>query len=376
MMNSPSSIPDDEDLPEEEDFINRQLDIFREFLCNNPAERDKLSNTIELWDSIPRYSVSRRQQAEIRKRPENKGTLPIHTLQFKYRGEPFTVKIRPAMIEEVKTDKNKKVIRDEHGDAVVETVTYYPSGREELIEEALRKIATRQSYGFIRKEPKAASGVTFSLNELCQELSSRGHALSYHEVVQGLNIMRYSSIDIFRTDDETTGRVSSNYLPVLVSISKRQIENDPSSRWIVHFHPFITQGIEALAYRQFNYDKMMSLTTQLCRWIHKYLCIKFTQASLTLPPFELHYKTIKRDSGLLNCSRERDNWCEVANAMRELEEKGVLSSWRESKTVGPRGKVEGIVYYLTPSMAFISEQKAANKRKSNAAAELLSLKKS
>ena len=53
--------------PKLEDFSNRQMDLFRGLLCNTDAERDSLSNVFDLWDSIPRYVVSRQQQDKWRK---------------------------------------------------------------------------------------------------------------------------------------------------------------------------------------------------------------------------------------------------------------------------------------------------------------------
>jgi hypothetical protein len=37
-------------------FNNQQIDLFQTFLCNTNDEKERLSNTIELWDSIPALS--------------------------------------------------------------------------------------------------------------------------------------------------------------------------------------------------------------------------------------------------------------------------------------------------------------------------------
>ncbi len=112
--------------------------------------------------------------------------------------------------------------------------------------------------------------------------------------------------------------ISSSYLPVLVAVTRSKYISDPSSKWMVHFHPLVTQGIAMLAYRQMNYRTLMGLSTQLCRWLHKYLCIKFINAGIITPPFEIHYKTIKRDSGLLKRKVERQNFMDIETALDEL----------------------------------------------------------
>ena len=343
--------------PSENDYNNRQLDLFQGFLCNNTEEREKLSNTIELWDSVPRYSISRRQQLTIR--DEKTGTLPIYTIEFTYKGESFRAEIRPAKIN------------DKDVSGVIRTIEYYPSNREELVEDALRKLASQKPHGFVRLQPKEASGVAFSLNGLRIELAERGHAFSYQEIVLSLNILHFSSIDIYKDDKEKTARLSSSYLPVLAAVSRNQIEADSTSKWLVHFHPFITKGITTLAYRQFNYEKMMGLSTQLCRWIHKYLCMKFTQASMLTPPFQIYYKTIKRNSGLLKQKKERENFIDVENALNELKSKAVLADWEKTESLGPRGKKLDTLYKLRPTSEFCREARAANKRHADVTAAAL-----
>lgn len=39
--------------PTKHDFKNPQIDLFQSFLCNDEAEHDQLSNTLDLWDSVP-----------------------------------------------------------------------------------------------------------------------------------------------------------------------------------------------------------------------------------------------------------------------------------------------------------------------------------
>ena len=57
--------------PQKEDFTGNQLDIFRSFLCNREDERERLSNTFDLWDSVPRYAVSRQQMDKVLKMGAN-----------------------------------------------------------------------------------------------------------------------------------------------------------------------------------------------------------------------------------------------------------------------------------------------------------------
>jgi hypothetical protein len=107
---------------------------------------------------------------------------------------------------------------------------------------------------------------------------------------------------------------------------------------------------------------MMSHTTQLARWLHKQLALKYTFASL-MNSFETRYSTIKRDSGLLdNYTRERDAIEALQQAFTELKKHQVLLNVARKNVVGPRGKLLDVIFSLTPSPKFIYDMKASNKR--------------
>ncbi len=333
--------------PTEADFEGVQLDLFRSFLCNNDTERAQLSNTFDLWDSVPRYSMSRQQMTKIRK---EKGFLSLQHIPFQYRQNPFEVRIQAARIYDEKTKTE---------------TDYYPSSNEELIEDALRKIAAEQQRNAFFDKSNYRSGVTFSLHMLREELDRRGHARSYQQIVLSLNILAGSMIEI-RTmnDDEGEGFTKSGYFSGLAAVSKNKLIEDPKAKWIVQFHPLVTQAMDTLTYRQFNYAQMMSHQTQLARWLHKQLSLKFTFASLT-SQFETRYSTIKRDSALLNSyTRERDGITKLDAAWEELKSSGALMKIEKQEVLGKRGKLEDVIYNLTASLDFISEMKAANKRES------------
>lgn len=325
----------------EDPYNNTQLDLFQNFLCNTNAERESLSNTIDIWDSIPRYSISRQ---EMNKRRDENGNLPLLRLNFSYRGQSYTADIQPAKIRD-----NDKVI------------DYYPSATEELVEDALRKIATRQNGGFFEKQP-IRSGVAFSLYELRKELSERGHTRSYQEIILSLMILQKSHIEIRLGEGKGESFVAANYLPALAAVSQKQLADDPEAKWVAQFHPLVARSIDQLTYRQFNYVTMMELPTQLARWIHKLLSIKFTFASFTGNPFEIRYTTIKRDSNLLNRGREIDNRCDVDNAFKRLMESKVLRDVSKQNIIAERGKVVEVIYQLYPTHEFIKEMKTSNKR--------------
>lgn len=330
-------------------YKSKQMDLFTDFLCNGLEERDRLSNAIDIWDSTPRYSVSRKEQT---KRRDEKGRLPLLTIPYEYRGQRYTAVIQPAMVQD--------------GDQMLE---FYPSASEELVEDALRKLAVRQNQGFF-EEKRARSGVSFTLYQLREELAARGHTRSYYQIMQSLTILQRSHIEIRAGEGRGERFVAANYLPAVAAVSAKQLAEDPNARWVAQFHPLVTQSIDRLTYRQFNYDQMMRHATQLARWLHRQLSLKFTFAGLVAPDFEMRYSTIKRDAAMLNRGQERDNRKDVDEAFAELVQNGVLQEVAKKTHPAARGRVADVTYLLKPSREFVREMKAANKRASDQAALL------
>lgn len=319
-----------------------QMSLFGQFLANTVEERESLSNVIDFWDCIPRYAVSQLAQNKARTVDNFLGN---HTAQFHYQGRTYTCIISPARIED-----EDGIVRD-----------YYPSANEELVEDALRKIAAERDAGFFDKS-NYQSGVQFSLYGVAQELAKHGKTRSHGEIERSLQILAKSIIEIRSTENGEKMAISP-YLPSLVAVSKSRLKEDSKAKWAVHFHPFVTRSIDQLTYRQYNYALMMKHKSQLARWLHRQLSLKYTFAELT-KPFEMRYSTVKRDSGLLNeYSRERAAFEFLEEAFGELKSADILYSYTRKNITGPRNKILDAVFILTPSLEFVTEVKAANKRK-------------
>lgn len=332
--------------PKPEYFSSRQMDLFRGLLCNTDAERDSLSNVFDLWDSIPRYVVSRQQQDKWRKA----GAFPLlHEVPFRYRGRELMATIQPAAVKD-----RDGVIR-----------TYFPSANEELIEDVLRKIAADQNNGYY--DPKEGrSGVVFTLHMVRKELEKRGHGRTYREINLSLEIMSSAVIQTGTADGKDGNFTSKSlYLNNLFRVSKGRLAEDSEAKWFVDFHPFASRALDELTYRQFNYARLMGHKSQLARWLNKVLSLKYLNASF-VHPFEIRLSTIMRDSGLLaGYGRLRDAVTAVDAAFEELQscQPPLLGGRPEKQTVeGKRGKILDVVYTLHPSREFMAEVKAASKR--------------
>ena len=327
------------------EFTNAQLSLFQSVLCNTEEERERFSNAIDLWDSIPRYSVSRHAQVKAR---QSGKFLDNYTAAFQHRDRTYTVTISPARVKDLDGSQ-----RD-----------YYPSTTEELVEEALRKLAIEQYAGFFDRLA-FRSGVVFTIYQLREELKKHWHTRSYQEIVLALNILSKSVIEIREDTGKAELLAVSPYLPALVAVSQDRLKDDPTAKWAVQFHPFVTDSIDKVTYRQYNYALLMSHESKLTRWLHKYIVLKCTGADL-IKPFSIHYATIKRDSCLLNeYARERAAIDGVQKAFDDLKNKGILNLVERKNVTGPRKKLLDVVFTIRPSFEFVKEVKAANKRQND-----------
>lgn len=322
-----------------------QFDLFTSFF----GDSKDLSNTIELWDAIPKYCVSQKQQNHLR---DEKGNLPVHKQEFEYRptahGNPIAVQcrvtIQPASIEN--TDGT--------------FTQYYPSTDEELIEEVLKKIFTDQQYG-IHAPAQNESWVRFSLYMIREELKARGKTRSLPEIKKSLEILA-RSVYAVQIEGPTAKKLAyeNTILGNMTRTTRADYLEDTKALWCAQLPALVSKSINELTYRQFNYATLMSLSTPLARWIHKRLSHNYINAGL-MQPYNILFSSIQRDSGLLHHIRPAGNIKTLEAALEELKVKNVL--WWFKKDARKQGRgVQDVLYTLQPTSDFISEIKAANAR--------------
>ena len=78
--------------------------------------------------------------------------------------------------------------------------------------------------------------------------------------------------------------------------------------------------------------------------------------------FEILWSTVHRDSNLINYSRLRDGIAALDEAFEELKKYASISQYEKKVITGPHNKIIDVRYILYPSIAFVHEMKAANKR--------------
>src|SRR5580765_1303597 len=141
---------------------------------------------------------------------------------------------------------------------------------------------------------------------------------------------------------------------MLLGSKKDWLQHPKETRCYIQFHPFITQCLGQLTYRQFDYGSYMSYTYRLSRWLHKRLAHNYTQAGI-LNPYTIRMSTILRDSGTHIFARAHDNVRHVDKILEELTEREVLLSSTKEVLRGSRNSLVDVKYSLLPTMQFIQE---------------------
>lgn len=326
-----------------------QLRLF-EFL---ETEDKKYSNTIELYDAIPKYFWGNVKR-------ENGRYLNDLRRTFEFRGKKYRVTIRPARLD----DKNG--ISKE----------YYPSQREELVEDALRKLACEGRGIFLDNQ----AGVVFSLYVLQQELKRMGHGYAIVDIKDALLICAQTTI-VLETED---GQPISEYgKATLVSHLFETLGLQTREDWKTHgskskafvrFNILVTNSINNVTFRQLNYEKCMSYKSVIARQLHKRMSHLFIQSSATTT-FGILLSTIIRDFGITPYAQLRDNLYQVEEALEEMKEKDVINSFTIDKIfdVQRKNKITDAKITIVPHPRFTSDMIKANERQKRLKSKRLQL---
>ena len=305
-----------------------------------PSEQG-YSNTIELYDALPKY-VWANTDTSLR---ENS----VITRHLKSKGQVYTIKIKPAVIER----------KNDDGETI--SVLLYPGAREEIIEEALRKIAV--SGNSFESPDDQEVGVFFTISQLRKELARTKHAYSHQEIHEALDVMSSSLLECTSASSSYRG----NLLPKLAITTRLDYLSDGSARCFATFHPLVTLGVKTQAFRMYDYSISMGLKSDLARYIYKRMSHYWIQASKDSPYQPKLVSFLEQSprglSGLM-----KDNTRAMRTALKRLAEQNViLPDWTEIPIKDPQDKrvTVDIQFALYPHDNFVKHMLKANKKQSD-----------
>jgi len=316
-------------------------ELFSDFLMTGENE---LSNTVDLWESIPKYFLSPQEQKTLR---TAEGLAKPYSQAYTLRGpngEPlfYNVTIQPALIEQDDGDYK----------------AFFPGKSEEIIEEVLKKIFTEQDLG-IHDTKNTESWVKFSYCMIDKELRKNNCSRTFKQIKQSLEIMSKCILTVSDANEEIyTGAILQDYC----SVDRSKYLIDTDALHVARLSLFISRAVNTFQFRQYNYKRLMSCKEQLSQWLLRRLINRFTYASI-ITSHHFLFSTIKQESSLLRAKLGSDNRKKVIKALNELKATGAISTYELEEKMDGR-KIVDIKYTVTPTQEFIQEQKAANKRHS------------
>ncbi len=292
---------------------------------NDIGSERKYSNTIELYDTLPKYFYGNPEREKGKKGEY----LPILERKFQHKGTEYHINISPAGI----INKEGK------------TIHYYPSQREELIEDVLRKLACEGRGVFLDEE----MGFSFSLYEVQQELQKNGHGYNLNEIKNALKICARCNIEIF-SEDKTLSINSA----IFTTLGLKGVDNHTQT--FVRFSPLVTKSIKGKTFRQLNYPKYMTHKKMLSRWLHKRLSHYFVQASKS-NSYVIKLTTIVTSSGMNFHKQLTNTRSQVITVLKELVKNQVLEKYdfvniREGKR---KNQITDVKFHLFPHETFIRD---------------------
>lgn len=290
-------------------------------------ENKQYSNTVEIYDFLPKEFLG--------KAPRVADTyLPRLEREFECRGVKYRMKLDPARIE----DKDGAVRE------------YYPSQREEIVEDCLRKLMVDGGGVFLDDQ----ASVRFTLYQLQKELSDNGHTYSYTQIRDSLEVLTKTNIELSSDD----GNIRLIFSPIETLGIKGE---GGETQTFVRFSPLVTNSIQDRKFRLINYKKVMGYRSAIARKLHKRLSHFFIQASLT-EKYTVLLSTLIRDFGLTRYSQMSKNLRDFEKAVEELKDSNtVLNFYKEEiKQTSPRVKVVDYKLSFQAHFDFISDVKKAN----------------
>jgi len=315
-----------------------QYNLFTQFF----GDKEKLSNTVELWDGVPKYFIARQRQDKLR---DEKNRLNVLEHDFQYKDVKCQVVIQPAAIKQ--KDGSYK--------------DYYPSSSEEMIEDVLRKFFSDQRMGY-HDVVQSESWVRFSLQLIRRELAEKGKARNISEIKESLEILSGSILRLYVNNELI---YSSPILSDLTKVTRKGYIEDTSAHWMARLPALVSKSVNELSYRQYNYAKMMKLKNQPSRWFIKKLSHHYINAGFTTQ-YEILLSTIVRDSGLFPHSRISNRVIAFERVLDELVSSNVLNGFAKEERRGQKNSIEDVLYKIHAHPDFIKEIKAANARKNQA----------
>ena len=288
----------------------------------------RISNTIAVWDVAPRFVF--RDHKDLR----DGQYLKTIDRSFTYGGYLYRLTLNPARFR-----RNGKQVEE------------YPGEREQLVEEVIRRLAvTNRRLDLAGKDEV---GVTFRVWDVRQELKRTKHVMAHVDVVEALQVLSKSIIEIYRVDAGPNGeKVEKLHQSPTFPQVRFADKGAEDTSIAVQFNWFVAEALKCLDFRQIDYETLMNMSGPIERWLFKKLTHDTLYNGGDLLIHEVKASEIIDGCGLTICTRIRDTLRRIPAAVEQLKAHGVIDEYVATDIKDGRKKVD-IAYKLIASRHFM-----------------------
>lgn len=338
----------DANLKENEKQTQLQIDDATSLFCIQDAD---YSNMIDIWDLLPKYFLSNKQVDKIE--------FPWQQI----RDARYQVTLKPTVR---KNDSDSKTIT---GPIRVK----FPGLREMYVEEALTKLAAlnfRNSLEALEVELSDTNkqylvSVKFTLYQLQKELKRVGHTYSINEIKEALTILNETTMSIKAVtrhpeypDKEVFFEHRGPIISQLQLVGENSSLESGETLSRVVFHQLKTIGVMNVAFRKYNYEKSMRLSSYLPKYIYNRLITNWRQASVA-NEYSFRLNNFIEQSCREPSKTIHSDIRAMRNALNELIGKEVIESYSE-EFIRENRKAVDVRFSLIPHSSFVRDTKIAN----------------
>jgi len=290
-----------------------------------PAEKTQM---VALYDIAPKFEFGSPEGAEGRKK--------IIEREFTFADKRYRITLKPTRLK--------------GPDGVIED--RYLGEREQIVEDVVRRLATKHGRLTLRDETKVRA--TFTVSEVRDELKRVRHSFNYVQIREALTLLNEVRIQIEFLDVKGSPILSAPAFPVLAM--KRKDDDDGET--YVEFNPLVAEAIRLLSFKEVDYETLMKIRDPIARWLFKRL---HNQVEASGSPFQtLSACEIRRDSGMSEWKHSRNMFQRIRHAVDALLTIGVIEGL-EVDPVKKGNKIVDLCFRLSASADFMAKLHASKR---------------
>lgn len=285
------------------------------------------TNMVALYDIAPRFCFDTREGGE--------NSRKLIEREFTFADKRYRITLKPTRV------------RTPDG-AIVDR---YLGEREQIVEEVIRRVASKRSR--LRLHDGGKVRFPFTISEIREELSRVRHSYSFGEIREAITLLNEVRLVIQDLDAKGSPVLSSAAFPVM---ALRRKGDDLHS--FVEFNPLVADAIRLLDFMQVDYDTLMELRDPVARWLLKRLHNEIAVSRQCVQ--QMTATGIRRDSGMPEWKTTRNLLRRVSQSVEVLRDLGVLDKVDVEEVMQGQRKVD-IVFTVSASPDLMAKVHASRR---------------